>query len=326
MPGDFAKSFDFTSDEVNECFDGILEGGPRLIPVEIFEQMRACCLANAADSDAQPAQAAQYPPDWPNGPDREPAQAAQWPAELKAIGFEDAASVIGYLDDIDSEVARITGDEGEDSSLEVLKRMPSQAAQPWTEAEKAHMKAAAELVAEREALAQPVGVPLPQEYALPGTWGSHGTGTVTAIRVNDQMFIPTNEDGGVYLDRTAAAQFFGLQPVGVPDGYKHIGWVHPVYLDQHIDAGALAIEVSQPRLSDAQVPVFVRAAAPQPAPSADAEDAARYRWLRPRLLTADFEYGDDSETVLVFLIPTTMAVSANLDKSIDAARAAEGGE
>ena len=59
-------------------------------------------------------------------------------------------------------------------------------------------------------------------------------------------------------------------------------------------------------------------------PSADAEDAARYRWLRPRLLTADFEYGDDSETVLVFLIPTTMAVSANLDKSIDAARAAEG--
>jgi len=98
-------------------------------------------------------------------------------------------------------------------------------------------------------------------------------------------------------------------------------------LDQHIDAGALAIEVSQPRLSDAQVPVFVRAAAPQPAPSADAEDAedaARYRWLRPRLLTADFEYGDDSETVLVFLIPTTMAVSANLDKSIDAARAAEG--
>jgi|SRR6185312_3793459 len=68
------------------------------------------------------------------------------------------------------------------------------------------------------------------------------------------------------------------------------------------------------------------AAAPQPPaqPSADAEDAARYRWLRPRLLTADFEYGDDSETVLVFLIPTTMAVSANLDKSIDAARAAEG--
>jgi hypothetical protein len=48
--------------------------------------------------------------------------------------------------------------------------------------------------------------------------------------------------------------------------------------------------------------------------------------LRPRLLTADFEYGDDSETVLVFLIPTTMAVSPNLDESIDAARAAEGDE
>jgi len=213
MPGDFAKSFDFTSDEVNECFDGILEGGPRLIPVEIFEQMRACCLANAADSDAQPAQAAQYPPDWPNGPDREPAQAAQWPAELKAIGFEDAASVIGYLDDIDSEVARITGDEGDDSSLTVLRRIPAQAAQP--------------------------SVIAPSVQTLPLK--------------------------SVPYEVTTTAQ-----------------------------------------------------------PSVDAEDAARYRWLRPRLLTADFEYGDDSETVLVFLIPTTMAVSANLDKSIDAARAAEG--
>jgi len=61
--------------------------------------------------------------------DAQPAQAAQWPDALKAVGFNDAAAVIGYLDDIDSEVARITGDEGDDSSLEVLRRMPAQAAQ-----------------------------------------------------------------------------------------------------------------------------------------------------------------------------------------------------
>lgn len=53
------------------------------------------------------------------------------------------------------------------------------------------------------------------------------------------------------------------QPASVADRYRQIGWVHPVYLDQHMGAGALAIEVSQPRLSDAQIPVFVRAAAPQ---------------------------------------------------------------
>lgn len=59
------------------------------------------------------------------------AQPASWPVELRAAGFNDAAAVIGYMDDIDAEVARITGDEGEDSSLQVLRRMPDyQPAQP----------------------------------------------------------------------------------------------------------------------------------------------------------------------------------------------------
>lgn len=59
------------------------------------------------------------------------AQPASWPVELQAVGFNDAAAVIGYMDDIDAEVARITGDEGEDSSLQVLRRMPDyQPAQP----------------------------------------------------------------------------------------------------------------------------------------------------------------------------------------------------
>lgn len=49
-------------------------------------------------------------------------------------------------------------------------------------------------------------------------------------------------------------------------------------------------------------------------------DAERYKWLKQRLLCADFSYGDPSEAcnALVFEIPEDMRVSADLDSSIDA--------
>jgi len=49
-------------------------------------------------------------------------------------------------------------------------------------------------------------------------------------------------------------------------------------------------------------------------------DAERYRWLKQRLLCADFSYGDSSEAcnALVFEMPEDMRVSADLDSSIDA--------
>jgi hypothetical protein len=54
-------------------------------------------------------------------------------------------------------------------------------------------------------------------------------------------------------------------------------------------------------------------------------DAARYRWLNPRLLGVDWAYGDPSESVLMFTVPEGMTVSADLDATIDAARTADAG-
>ena len=53
-------------------------------------------------------------------------------------------------------------------------------------------------------------------------------------------------------------------------------------------------------------------------------DAERYKWLKQRLLCADFSYGDPSEAcnALVFEIPEDMRVSADLDSSIDAMKGA----
>jgi hypothetical protein len=47
------------------------------------------------------------------------------------------------------------------------------------------------------------------------------------------------------------------------------------------------------------------------------KDAARFEWLLPRFLCADFAYGDPSECCLVFVIPHDMRVSADLRKTID---------
>ena len=53
-------------------------------------------------------------------------------------------------------------------------------------------------------------------------------------------------------------------------------------------------------------------------------DAWRYKWLKQRLLCADFSYGDPSEAcnALVFEIPEDMRVSADIDSSIDAMKGA----
>lgn len=55
---------------------------------------------------------------------------------------------------------------------------------------------------------------------------------------------------------------------------------------------------------------------------------ARYEWLKPRLLAADFEYGDEGDTccVAIFKWPDNASISADLDASIDAAIANERGE
>lgn len=54
-------------------------------------------------------------------------------------------------------------------------------------------------------------------------------------------------------------------------------------------------------------------------PTEDEKDAARYRWLRERLLAADFDWNGSGECALVFTWPKDCAVSGNCDAMIDAA-------
>ena len=49
------------------------------------------------------------------------------------------------------------------------------------------------------------------------------------------------------------------------------------------------------------------------------KDAARYRWLAPRLLAADFAWGVPAVTVLVFEWPSSVAIGGDCSKNIDAA-------
>lgn len=51
------------------------------------------------------------------------------------------------------------------------------------------------------------------------------------------------------------------------------------------------------------------------------KDAARYQWLKERLLAADFAWGEPATCVWVF--ETDAPISADLDASIDAAIAAK---
>ena len=46
-------------------------------------------------------------------------------------------------------------------------------------------------------------------------------------------------------------------------------------------------------------------------------EAARYRKLKTMLHAADFDYGDDHLSVLVFSLPSTASVSADLDATLD---------
>lgn len=48
-------------------------------------------------------------------------------------------------------------------------------------------------------------------------------------------------------------------------------------------------------------------------------DAERYRWLRTRIIAADFDYDNSGEAAIVFSWPDKCSVSANIDASIDAA-------
>ena len=52
-----------------------------------------------------------------------------------------------------------------------------------------------------------------------------------------------------------------------------------------------------------------------------AKDAERYRWLKQQLIGASFDWDDEGMTVLAFEMPDGLAVGADCDRNIDAARA-----
>jgi len=52
------------------------------------------------------------------------------------------------------------------------------------------------------------------------------------------------------------------------------------------------------------------------------KDAERYRWLRSRMCGADFDWNESGIYGLVFELPDDAKVSANCDKTIDAAMTA----
>lgn len=56
--------------------------------------------------------------------------------------------------------------------------------------------------------------------------------------------------------------------------------------------------------------------------AANKRDAERYRWLRERLLGADFDWNENGITVLAFEFPRNVGIGGNCDKNIDAAMAA----
>ena len=57
--------------------------------------------------------------------------------------------------------------------------------------------------------------------------------------------------------------------------------------------------------------------------SAEAWDHSAFEWLSKRLIAADFEWGDDKETVLVITMPKGCSVSASLRDCVERGMLAE---
>lgn len=61
----------------------------------------------------------------------------------------------------------------------------------------------------------------------------------------------------------------------------------------------------------------------KPAQQSDEQDARRYRYLRDNMISAEFDWNESGETVLVFKFPGNVGIGGDCDKNIDAAIAAE---
>lgn len=122
------------------------------------------------------------------------------------------------------------------------------------------------------------------------------------------------------LDDAKAALAAQPKPAGVTTGQA----AHAMILASYIGTR----EGDTWRFDGAQLRQFyMRVLDEQPKPAGeavDAEDAARYRWLRGRLLSADFSH--DDHVALAFALPAGTIVRADTDAIIDYARRLSGQE
>lgn len=79
-----------------------------------------------------------------------------------------------------------------------------------------------------------------------------------------------------------------------------------VVTQQWPDKEAASNTTTQPREAETKIDEMQR-------------DAARYRWLKTRLMGADLDWAGSGSLVIVFKMPSGSSVSENCDQTIDAA-------
>lgn len=70
-------------------------------------------------------------------------------------------------------------------------------------------------------------------------------------------------------------------------------------------------------------PTWVKLQAAQAEFDALAADAARYRWLRERMIGVDFDWAENGITALAFEMPDGCSFGGSCDQNIDAAMKGE---
>ena len=67
------------------------------------------------------------------------------------------------------------------------------------------------------------------------------------------------------------------------------------------------------------IPLYTTPPAPAQPLTDEQQDAARYRWLKPRMMGADFDWNESGACALVFEWPRDVQIGADCDRNIDSA-------
>lgn len=108
--------------------------------------------------------------------------------------------------------------------------------------------------------------------------------------------------------------------------WPHMGPHRAVQLVEAADVEAMRAGYDAARLEIESLRAALATPQPAPASQGDALDAARYRWLRERMLGIDFDWNESGITALSFEMPDGCAYGGCCNQNIDAARAAQEGK